>query len=112
MDVGWQHGQCVCRPRTCPNMVGSLNMDLHLRLVLPIPRWLIPNPLLRWAVPKLIELIYPLFLQLNEKFDASPFATRSAKHAKERQACKGCHVWQAHQVWHARPSRMQEHAVP
>ena len=34
--------------------------------------------LLRWAVPKLCRLIYPIFLHLNESFDSFPFAQRVA----------------------------------
>ena len=40
-------------------------------------RWAqIPNPLLRWALPKLLDILYPLFLKLNERFDETPFAPR------------------------------------
>ena len=41
---------------------------------LPIPRWLIPLPLVRWALTKIVTLIYPLFIILNECFDSTPFA--------------------------------------
>ena len=38
----------------------------------------IPNPLLRWALPKLLDILYPLFLRLNERFEETPFAPRWA----------------------------------
>lgn len=34
--------------------------------------------LLRWAVPILCRLIYPIFLHLNESFHTFPFAKRVA----------------------------------
>jgi len=55
---------------------GCVDVEGYFRVKLPIPRWLIPNSLLRWAVPKLCRLIYPIFLHLNESYDSFPFAKR------------------------------------
>ena len=58
---------------------GSVDLETHLRLILPIPRWLIPTSLVKWVVPKLVRLIYPLLLLLNERFPSTPFAARVAQ---------------------------------
>ncbi|KAL1499122.1 hypothetical protein AB1Y20_013634 [Prymnesium parvum] len=54
----------------------AVHWESTIRLELPIPRWLIPTPLVRWAVAKMLDIIYPIILDLNERFDESVFAAR------------------------------------
>ena len=55
---------------------GCIYLETYVRLKPPIPSWMIPRWLLRCAIPKLITLIYPLFLMLNERLDSLPFGAR------------------------------------
>ena len=56
--------------------LGALDIDMYVRGVLPIPRWLIPHALVRWVVPRLASAVYPLFLLLSGLFAPSPFGER------------------------------------
>jgi len=56
---------------------GTVDVELTAKIQLPIPRWLIPNGLVRWAIPLLVGIIYPLLLKLNETFKQTDFAKRA-----------------------------------
>ena len=55
---------------------GTMDIELHVNVKLPIPTFLIPLTLVRWVVPKLVRLVYPYLLLLNERFERTPFAER------------------------------------
>jgi len=57
-------------------MHGSIDLELTISLKLPIPTFLIPLAFVRWVIIKLIRLVYPYLLALNERFDSTPFAQR------------------------------------
>ena len=56
-------------------------MDLHISMKLPIPTFLIPLALCRWVIVKLVRLVYPYLLYLNETFAHTTFAQRVADDA-------------------------------
>ena len=43
---------------------------------LPIPRWLIPDVLLRWVLPRLVKKNWPVFTRVVYHFPESEFAAR------------------------------------
>lgn len=52
-------------------------MEAVCRVKLPVPRWLLPPPLIRWLVPKLISKVFwPKLVAIAHDFDASPFGER------------------------------------
>lgn len=55
---------------------GCVDLELTITLKLPIPTFLIPLALVRWVCIKLIKLVYPYLLALNERFRSTPFAAR------------------------------------
>ena len=55
---------------------GYADINIKLRVVLPIPRWLIPNALVKWVVPRLMRKNFPAFAQLGYGFESSVFAAR------------------------------------
>lgn len=60
---------------------GTLDLEVMVNVKLPIPTFLIPLTLLRWLLPKLIRLVYPVLLLLNERFASTPFSQRVADDA-------------------------------
>ena len=64
--------------RWCLPTHGTVDLELCVNVKLPIPTFLIPLFFLRWLVPKLLRVIYPLLLLLNERFERTPFAPRVA----------------------------------
>ena len=55
---------------------GCVDIDACIKVQLPIPRWLIPNAVLRWALPLVFRILYPLLLLLNEVFETTDFSKR------------------------------------
>ena len=55
---------------------GTLELELYVNVQLPIPTFLIPLALVRWIFPRLVRLVYPVLLLLNERFVALPFSQR------------------------------------
>lgn len=55
---------------------GTVDVDMHVHLRLPIPTFLIPLPLIRWLVPRLVRAFYPHLIALNEQFASTAFASR------------------------------------
>ena len=55
---------------------GLLDAELFATICLPVPRWLIPNALIRWALPQILRKNYGYFFKLNDQFDNSQFAQR------------------------------------
>ena len=45
-------------------------------LRLPIARWLLPSPLIRWFVPMACNLVLPLVVGLSETFEGSALHER------------------------------------
>ena len=56
---------------------GSIDIQCCLKLQLPVPRWIIPNAVLRWALPLVCRILYPLLLLLNEAFESTAFSERA-----------------------------------
>ena len=56
---------------------GSIDVEFCAKIQLPVPRWLIPNAILRWALPLVCRILYPLFLLLNEAFESTEFSERA-----------------------------------
>ena len=57
---------------------GTVDLELAISLKLPIPTFLIPLAFIRWVLIKLVKLVYPYLLALNERFIDTPFAQRVA----------------------------------
>ena len=55
---------------------GTLELELYVNVQLPIPTFLIPLALARWIFPRLVRLVSPVRLLLNERFVALPFSQR------------------------------------
>ena len=55
---------------------GLVDVELFATICLPVPRWLIPNALIRWAIPRILRMNYGYFFKLNDQFDNSQFAQR------------------------------------
>ena len=46
------------------------------KVELPVPRWLIPDALIQWVVPRLIRKNFPVFTRVGIHFEESAFAER------------------------------------
>ena len=56
---------------------GACDVEACCRVKLPIPKWLLPPPLIRWLVPKLIaKIFWPKLVQCSANFDTSEFGER------------------------------------
>ena len=77
-----------------PVRLGHFNVDVYLTLKLPIPRWLIPNRLIAWVLPRFVRAVWPTLIDVCFHFDASPFAPRVAADAD------GFYAGVAHRVQH------------
>ena len=57
---------------------GWMDLELIGKVALPIPRWLLPSPLIRWFVPFLVRKVLPSLTHLNSHFDESALRARVA----------------------------------
>ena len=55
---------------------GWMDLELIGKVALPIPRWLLPSPLIRWFVPFLVRKVMPSLTHLNSHFDESALRAR------------------------------------
>ena len=69
-------GRAAGPPRWNLPSHGTVDIELCISLKLPIPTWMIPLAFIRWVLIKLVKLVYPYLLALNERFSATPFAQR------------------------------------
>ena len=69
----------VDNPKNIPTR--NTYLELIISLKLPIPTFLIPLAFVRWVFTKLVKLVYPKLIELNERFDELPFADRYRKDA-------------------------------
>ena len=57
--------------------VGAFDATVCCEVKIPVPKWLLPPPLIRWLVPKLVSRIFwPLLLRTAHTFDDSVFGER------------------------------------
>jgi hypothetical protein len=68
-------------PKWARAVHGCVDLELTISLKLPIPTFLIPLAFVRWVLVKLVKLIYPYLIALNERFGTTPFAERVAADA-------------------------------
>lgn len=62
---------------------GEIDVEACCRVKLPVPRWLLPPPLIRWLVPKLIaKVFWPKLVDVSHHFDESPFGGRYREDAR------------------------------
>ena len=61
-------------------------MRIELRNVLPIPRWLIPDALVRWLVPSVVRSNLRVMYRLARTYPASEFAARQRADSEGRHA--------------------------
>jgi hypothetical protein len=55
---------------------GRINFMVTGKVRMPISRWLLPTPLIRWFMPLVLRLVLPLFARLNAGFDGSTLCER------------------------------------
>jgi len=56
--------------------VSESSITVYGDFVLPVPRWMVPARVLRWALPKIAAIVYPIFTNLSENFTSTPFWQR------------------------------------
>jgi len=69
-------GESALPPEWALPQHGTIDIDVFLHLKLPVPTFLIPLTLIRWVVPRLVQVFYPRLIQLNELFGRTTFAKR------------------------------------
>ena len=76
--------RCRARPREhgahCTAWLarlGETDMETCCRVKLPVPKWLLPPPLIRWLIPKLVtKVFWPKLVSVSSDFEGSPFGSR------------------------------------